>query len=702
MIDIQINKFISPFIASQFPAFYNQEGPNFIAFVQAYYEWLEQPDGITYTSNNVTYKSDDVNVVYQSRSLLEYNDIDQTLDQFLIHFKNSYINSLPESALADKRLLVKHILNLYRSKGSARSYDLLFRLLFNENVELYYPRDYILKLSDGTWKIPTYIEIDNGNQLNSLIGQHITTTTGSAVVESAIQKNINGRIINIVYIVEVTGVLKYGQQIQCNTVNLNPLPVISGSLTTVSVVNGGAGFTVGDKVGISASGSSASGVVLSTANQSGTVSFNLQNGGYGYTTNAIVSVTGGGSFVTSPASFSVGGLINTQTVTVDITDTISPYYNTYVEEPSKNAFSIGVSTNPSTIPLGTTVSMSANVVLLDCSYLNSTTVLVGDTLANTTYNISGLYVYRSEGSMIWLTSNNTSDANLSNINLKSKTILNATSGGSILINTVWPKSTKTATGNVSAVTSTTITCNNASGYFIPSAKITNTTTYSANITSVSRLTSWANTDNGNNSLNSYNLDSIIGTSFTYTNLTVGSIAYLFNTFTGAGYTQNPVVTITDPYMAQLNRADGFGGIQGSDAVVTASASSSNGTITGLKITDSGFGFLSGLSVNIQSANNLNQSVATGIGIVDTNGIGNGYWKNNKSFVSDLNYLQDSYFYQNFSYQIIASRMLNTYEKLVRELIHPSGVALFGKFRLKTEFANSQGAVASSSFQQPIS
>jgi len=702
MIDTQINKFISPFIASQFPAFYNQEGPNFIAFVQAYYEWLEQKNGITYTSNNVTYKSDDVNVVYQSRSLLDYADIDQTMDQFLIHFKNSYINSLPESALADKRFLIKHILNLYRSKGSARSYDLLFRLLFNESVELYYPRDYVLKLSDGTWNVPTYIEIDNGNQANSLVGQFITTSTGSAVVESAIQKNIDGRLINILYIVEVTGVLKYGQQIQCKNVVLNPYPKITGSLTAVPVVNGGAGFSIGDKVNITASGSSARGTVLSTYNQSGTVTFNLQNGGYGYTTNATVSVTGGGSFVSSPASFSVGGLINTQTISVDITDTISPYYNTIVEEPANNSFTVSVSVSPITIPLGSAVSMSANVVVLDCTYLNSGTVLVGDTLANTTYTISGLYVYRSEGSSIWLTSNNISDANLSNINLKSGTILNATSGGSILINTVWPKATKTATGTVNSVTSSTITCNNVSGYFIPSAKITNTSTYSANIASVSRLTSWVNTAAGNNSLNGYNLDSIIGTSFTYTTLTVGSIAYLSNISPGAGYIQNPVVTITDPYMTQLNRADGFGGIQGSDAVVTATASSSNNVISAIKVTDSGFGFLPGLSVNIQSTNTLNQSVATGIAFVDTNGIENGYWKDNKSFVSDLNYLQDSYFYQDFSYQIIASRMINTYEKLVRDLIHPSGIALFGKFRLKTEFANSQGAVASSSIQQPIS
>ncbi len=33
---------ISPLIAGLFPSFYETDGPNFIAFMQAYYEWLEQ------------------------------------------------------------------------------------------------------------------------------------------------------------------------------------------------------------------------------------------------------------------------------------------------------------------------------------------------------------------------------------------------------------------------------------------------------------------------------------------------------------------------------------------------------------------------------------------------------------------------------------------------------------------------------------
>ena len=70
----ELEKFISPFIASQFPSIYKEEGPLFIAFVKAYFEWLESEN----------------QVIYDSRRLLEYRDIDKTVDVFINNFKKKY------------------------------------------------------------------------------------------------------------------------------------------------------------------------------------------------------------------------------------------------------------------------------------------------------------------------------------------------------------------------------------------------------------------------------------------------------------------------------------------------------------------------------------------------------------------------------------------------------------------------------------
>ena len=138
-------KTISNLIQSQFPAFYNESGPTLIAFVQAYYEWMEQEG----------------NPIYQARNLLEYNRIDSTVEEFLVHFSNTYLQGLQFASVAEKRLTVKKILDLYRAKGSLRALKLLFQLVFKEDIEVYLPATDILKPSDGVWNVPQNLEISN-------------------------------------------------------------------------------------------------------------------------------------------------------------------------------------------------------------------------------------------------------------------------------------------------------------------------------------------------------------------------------------------------------------------------------------------------------------------------------------------------------------------------------------------------------------
>ena len=78
-----IEKYISPFIESQFPSFYREEGQNFIQFVKAYYEWMEQ----------------DGNPVGEARRIFDYRDIDNTpsnqIEDFLFHFQQKYLYGIP-------------------------------------------------------------------------------------------------------------------------------------------------------------------------------------------------------------------------------------------------------------------------------------------------------------------------------------------------------------------------------------------------------------------------------------------------------------------------------------------------------------------------------------------------------------------------------------------------------------------------------
>jgi len=92
--------------------------------------------------------------------LRDYADIDNTVDEFLAEFKKQYGDYLPETLQADLRLLMKNIRGFYLSKGTEGSYEFLFRTVFDTFIDFYYPKEDILRASDGTWIVPVYLFSD--------------------------------------------------------------------------------------------------------------------------------------------------------------------------------------------------------------------------------------------------------------------------------------------------------------------------------------------------------------------------------------------------------------------------------------------------------------------------------------------------------------------------------------------------------------
>jgi hypothetical protein len=580
----RIEKFVSSFIPQQFPLFYKDEGPNFIAFVKAYYEWLESTG----------------QTLQHSRSLLDYNDIDTTEAQFLTYFKNTYLNSLPESMLADKRLLVKHILDLYRSKGTPRSYELLFRILFNEPIEIYIPGNFLLKPSDGEWVVPRYIEVSDSDYLEKLIGNLIysSSNNATAVVESVNQKIINDRLLHVLYLSSIDGRFKYGEKILSDSVpeiTLDNAPVILGSLTAVAIENGGGGFNQGDIVDVYGTGISGKARIASVRDENGKVNFTLVNGGSGYSINAVVTVA--------------------TTLNLNISNPIS-------------SFDIGEIVTSSNTSANGKISFSNSSFLQLINFSTGINFYLGDTI----------------------TTNSGATA----------TITNVTGGGGA-----------GASFQVGGIVNKEILAIDTD-VILPSIGLY-------------LNASWGNLFVKNPSAN---LNSTIAETLSIRTLEVGTIAFLSKINPGIGYSSSPYISIIEPDVLGRSISDGFGGFKGNNAIVTSSVGSLQGVATAVEVINSGFGFTPTDTVFLSTTFNKGV-VVTGSAVVDTDGIGDGYWRNNKGFISDIMMIQDSYYYQNFSYEILVNRMLGVYEKLVKDLIHPSGIALFGRFRLKSELVSEQ-------------
>lgn len=275
-----VQKYISTFIEAQFPRVYEQYGQPFINFVTAYYQWLEtQGPG------------------FDSRRVYDYQDIDTTnLDRFLIYFKNKYLPNIQLETVSNVKLLLKHSLDVYRSRGTIRSIDLLFRLVFGVGVDVYYPFDDVLQPSSGEWIIPLYIEVSTQDDLNKFVGKEIVgvTSGAQAFVESWVRKKSGSKQLDILYISVIEGNFQTGERINAanSPFNLLACPTIIGSLTEINVTSGGTGFEVGDILDIKGTvGYGATGRVANVSTTTGTVKFTLNDGGYGYMANSNILIS---------------------------------------------------------------------------------------------------------------------------------------------------------------------------------------------------------------------------------------------------------------------------------------------------------------------------------------------------------------------------------------------------------------------------
>jgi hypothetical protein len=157
---------LSSVVSRQIPEFIREDYPTFVAFVEAYYEYLQE----------------------QGVDLSAARDIDKTLDEFIIEFKKELAHNLPQIT-GDERFLLTHIKDQYLSKGSEASYKLLFRLLFGKKVELTYPGTQMLRVSDGRWnqEISVFAKVDFGDP-QEIVGKLVDIQTSTRLIRVLVDR----------------------------------------------------------------------------------------------------------------------------------------------------------------------------------------------------------------------------------------------------------------------------------------------------------------------------------------------------------------------------------------------------------------------------------------------------------------------------------------------------------------------------------
>ncbi len=533
------------------------------------------------------------NVVKASGNFSDYRSIEYSVDQYYEYLREELYSSIPSTYLGNKRLLAKNFRDYFESKGNEESYRFLFKILYNEPIEFYYPGQDILRISDGKFYNPRILRVAVNPRIFEFLDKTIRGQTSDAIGNVVdIKTFFIGSIEIAEFIVSlVSGTFSAYEDI----VDITDETLVTstyGIISDFNIIDGGSGYVVGDPIIISGDGAEAQAFVASIQDSPITaISINATGYGYRLGTTAIVnnSGTGGDGFV-----LRVGKIKN-------------PY--------QAGGFTVGEIEKLSIINRGS-------------GYIKKPTITLQDV----------------EVSAIGM------------LTEKLVTILDAGSdygvGNTLIIS---GGSGANATGQI--------------------ASVVETTTYDLLFEDEFRMLADGSYE-----------DIIKNEDWDV----VGPIARIEFTNFGDGYTLDDLPTITVNTTTGSNASFNVIGIQGQSANVTVDVSNNIAGIGAIRdtiITNFGINY-SNANADVSASGDQNailEPIIAGLGIKE------GTWLGDDGKLN-IKIIQDSFFYQDFSYAIRSALTFNSYKDTLLKTVHPAGFQPFGQILLTSFFSLSPNFV----------
>ena len=285
------------------------------------------------------------NPVENIQQLTNYSDPDHTIEDFLTQMRNEFLQTIPKDTddSLDNRKLIKNIKSLYRAKGTSRGHKAFFRMLLNENAEIYLPTKDMFRVSDGNWSTDTFIRCtqtaaQSVDDPNELIGQEISQANDPADddinLATAIVENVTKFQEGSVEVIEIainkdttTGTFVRGEVLSgvSNADSTRKVKLtIASTPSTTTITNDGNTLTVGDEATISGGAGSGARVQVGDIKEGGVDEVIVNAAGTAYaagdtltfssgTAEAKVSVVGGG-FAPETGSLAVHTELETGTI----------------------------------------------------------------------------------------------------------------------------------------------------------------------------------------------------------------------------------------------------------------------------------------------------------------------------------------------------------------------------------------------------
>ena len=196
--------------------------------------------------------------------LVNFRDPDRAIESFLNNFRNEFLATLPEvlDSEVNKRNLIKNVKSLYKAKGTSAGHSLFFRLLFNEQSETIYPRENLLKTSDGQFDSLKILRIlERVGNTEGLIGRTITgkDSRATAIIENLSRFQIGDDTITELVLNQdsIVGTFQIGEEVSGTKSETDDFFIkadITGIPGTKTITNSGSLYKIDDKVKVTAGG----------------------------------------------------------------------------------------------------------------------------------------------------------------------------------------------------------------------------------------------------------------------------------------------------------------------------------------------------------------------------------------------------------------------------------------------------------------
>lgn len=259
---------LSSLVRGQLPEFIQEDYQTFVAFLEAYYEYLE------------------TNVLVDIETA---SDIDTTFDSFVEYFKSELALNFP-NILTDERFLLPRIKELYTAKGTEAAYKLLFRILYNKDVEIEYPVKQILKPSDGKYvqNVSIFVQVEYGN-IESIIGNYVDILTSNKKIKVFADRYVTiGTNIYQIYLTGGwTGTFYVDDIVQYDSIFFGKILPTTSSF---EIVLPGRNFRVGQVYDVIGTGTGARLKVTSVDNLGGIKTAKFVEFGIGYASDYTLSL----------------------------------------------------------------------------------------------------------------------------------------------------------------------------------------------------------------------------------------------------------------------------------------------------------------------------------------------------------------------------------------------------------------------------